>query len=179
MTGGTSHSSGRHFEDQEIEALRRRESELRNKLAEVFKNRPRHNAEDLLTQDITRLNADLQVVNDDLSSTNSRLKGIQDELKTLRKRAAELEKQISTTEKELEKLEREASKLREVIEGEEDGVFADFCSKIGVDDIREYEEKQLRGAQESNAEMLKYDTQVARLNNQFVFLLSSLFPTTT
>jgi structural maintenance of chromosome 1 len=93
---------------------------------------------------------------------------VQDELKTLRKKAGEYEKQSSTTGRELEKLEREAANLREVIEGEEDEIFADFCGKIGVDEIREYEEKQLRGAQEDNAQMLKFDTQVARLTNQCV-----------
>ncbi|GAA5851241.1 hypothetical protein JCM8547_004180 [Rhodosporidiobolus lusitaniae] len=169
ITGGTTRSGGRHFEDQEVEGLRRREAELRGKLAEVFKNRPRPNAEEQLNNDVTRLNADVQVVQDDLTSTNSRLKGVKDELKTLRKRAGELEKSIEKTEKELEKLEEEAGTLREVIEAEEDAIFEEFCRRIGVDDIREYEEKQLRGAQEDNAQMLKFDTQVARLNNQIRF----------
>ncbi|GAA6027216.1 hypothetical protein JCM8097_002493 [Rhodosporidiobolus ruineniae] len=169
ITGGNSHSGGRHFEDQEIEGLRRREAELRGKLAEVFKTRPRANAEEQLLTDLTRIQADLQVVNDDLTSTNSRLKGVQDELKTLRKKASELEKSVSKTEKELDKLDREAGELREVIEREEDAIFADFCERIGVDDIREYEEKQLRGAQEDNAAMLKFDTHIARLNNQIRF----------
>ncbi|BGP16097.1 hypothetical protein JCM10213_007524 [Rhodosporidiobolus nylandii] len=169
ITGGTSHSGGRHFEDQEVEALRRRESELRGKLAEVFKNRPRANAEELLLTDVTRLNADIQVVNDDLSSTNQRLQGVKDELKTLRKRAAELEKSIEKTSGELEKLDEQAAALREVIEQEEDAIFGEFCARIGVDDIREYEGKQLRGAQEDNAQMLKFETHVARLNNQIRF----------
>ncbi|GAA5978729.1 hypothetical protein JCM11641_006157 [Rhodosporidiobolus odoratus] len=169
ITGGTSHSGGRHFEDQEIEALRRRESELRGKLAEVFQNRPRANAEEALLTEITRLNADIQVVQDDLSSTDARLKGVQDELKTLRKRASELDKSIEKTSRELEQLEEQAAGLREVIEQEEDEIFAEFCERIGVDDIREYEEKQLRGAQEDNAQMLKFDTQVARLNNAIRF----------
>ena len=38
-----------------------------------------------------------------------------------------------------------------------------------MSDIREYEEKQLRSAQEDNAEMLKLDTHVARLNHQIRF----------
>ncbi|GAA5897594.1 hypothetical protein JCM6882_003527 [Rhodosporidiobolus microsporus] len=169
MTGGVGRQGGRHFEDQEVEALRRRATELNAKLAEVYKNRPRANAEDALKIDETRIEADLQVVHDDLSSTTTRLKGVRDELKTLRKKAGELEKSVAKTEKELDKLEEQASALRDVIEAEEDAIFGDFCRRIGVDDIREYEEKQLRGAQEDNAQMLKFDTQVARLNNQIRF----------
>ncbi|GAA6012005.1 hypothetical protein JCM10207_003457 [Rhodosporidiobolus poonsookiae] len=169
ITGGTSHGTARHFEDQEVEALRRREAELRAKLADVFKSRPRANAEEALVTDLTRLEAELQVVQDDLSSTEARLQGVRGELKTLRKRAAELEKTIETVDGELEKLEEEAAGLREVIEQEEDAIFGAFCQKIRVQDIREYEEKQLRGAQEDNVQMLKFDTQVARLNNQIRF----------
>ncbi|GAA5824181.1 hypothetical protein JCM11251_001555 [Rhodosporidiobolus azoricus] len=169
MTGGVGRQGGRHFEDQEIEALRRRATELQAKLAEVHKNRPRANAENALKMDDTRIEADLQVVKDDLGSTQARLKGVRDELKTLRKKVGELEKAIGKTEGELEKLEEQAAGLREVIEGEEDQIFEDFCGRIGVSDIREYEEKQLRGAQEDNAQMLKFDTQVARLNNQIRF----------
>ncbi|BGP07989.1 Structural maintenance of chromosomes protein 1 [Rhodotorula toruloides] len=169
ITGGTSQQGGRHFEDQEVESLRRREAELRGKLADVFKNRPKANAEEQLINDETRLKADLQVVRDDLSSTESRLKGVRDELKTLRKKAADSQKTISQIEDELEQLEAQAATCRDVIDREEDAIFADFCRRIRVANIREYEEKQLRGAQEDNAQMLVFNTQVARLNHQIAF----------
>ncbi|BGP24571.1 Structural maintenance of chromosomes protein 1 [Rhodotorula toruloides] len=57
--------------DQAVENLRRREAELRGKLADVFKNRPKASAEEQLINDETRLKADLRVVRDDLSSTES------------------------------------------------------------------------------------------------------------
>ncbi|BGP39995.1 Structural maintenance of chromosomes protein 1 [Rhodotorula kratochvilovae] len=169
ITGGTSHGGTRHFEDQEVEALQRRRSELQGKLAEVHKSKPYPHAEKQLIQNETRLKADLQGVDDDLSSTNSRLKGVKDELKALRKRAADLAKTVSQLERELDQLEEEAATHREVIEREEDAIFAAFCARIGVADIREYEEKQLRSAQEDNAQMLKFDTQLLRLNHQIRF----------
>jgi structural maintenance of chromosome 1 len=142
---------------------------LRGKLAEVFKSRPRANAEEQLLAEETQIKTELQIVKDDLSSTNSRLKGNQDELAALRKRAAGFEKTISALETELSKLRKQASVHREVIEREEDAIFADFCERIGVNDIREYEQKQLRSAQADNAQLLKLDTHVARLNNQIRF----------
>ncbi|GEM07296.1 hypothetical protein Rt10032_c03g1313 [Rhodotorula toruloides] len=47
--------------DQAVENLRRREAELRGKLADVFKNRPKASAEEQLINDETRLKADLRV----------------------------------------------------------------------------------------------------------------------
>ncbi|GAA5966085.1 hypothetical protein JCM21900_006440 [Sporobolomyces salmonicolor] len=169
ITGGVSHSGGRHFEDQEVEGLRRRENELKAKLAELYKTRPRPNAEEMLLTEVTRLEADLTVVQDDLTSTNTRLKGIKDELKTLRKKTKELDSTLSTLAEELSVIEAQAEAHREVIHSEEDTIFSDFCERIGVSDIREYEDKQLRGAQEDNAQMLKFNTQLARLNNQIRF----------
>jgi len=114
-------TGSRHFEDQEIEGLRRREAELRSKLGELFKNRPKPNEEEGHVANIARIEADLQVVKDDLvsplngslsfsfsmtefcffaqSSTDLRLKGIKDELKVLRTKVKELGKTLSTLEK--------------------------------------------------------------------------------
>ena len=50
----------------------------------------------------------------------------------------------------------------------EDEVFALFCRKIGVETIREYEEQQLKVAQEESQARLRFDTQIARLSNQYV-----------
>jgi len=86
----------------------------------------------------------------------------------LRAKVKETSKILSTLEKELSTIETQAEALREVIHAEEDAIFSDFCERIGVDDIREYEEKQLRGAQEDHAQMLKYETQLARLDTQYV-----------
>lgn len=68
ITGGVSRTGSRHFEDQEIEGLRRREAELRSKLGELFKNRPKPNEEEGHVANIARIEADLQVVKDDLVS---------------------------------------------------------------------------------------------------------------
>lgn len=51
---------------------------------------------------------------------------------------------------------------------EEDAIFEDFCSRIGVANIREYEQRQLRLAQEEGEARLRYDTQIARLMTQYV-----------
>ena len=51
----------------------------------------------------------------------------------------------------------------------EDEVFAQFCRKIGVENIREYEEQQLKVAQEESQARLRFDTQIARLTNQYVY----------
>lgn len=45
-------------------------------------------------------------------------------------------------------------------------MFGAFCQNIGVGNIREYEERQLRVAQEESQARLRFDTQIARLTHQ-------------
>lgn len=48
----------------------------------------------------------------------------------------------------------------------DDGVFAQFVRKIGVDTIRDYENVQLKMAREENEAMAKYTAQQARIQHQ-------------
>jgi structural maintenance of chromosome 1 len=50
----------------------------------------------------------------------------------------------------------------------EDSVFATFCGQIGVSNIREYEERQLKVAQEESEARIRFDNQIARLTYQCV-----------
>ena len=59
-------------------------------------------------------------------------------------------------------------KLASQVNATDDEVFADFCRRIRVADIREYEDVQLKAAQEENDALLKYRTQIARLEHQSV-----------
>ena len=62
----------------------------------------------------------------------------------------------------VEKLQRAQS----VVYSAEDEVFADFCASIGVEDIREYESRQLKVANEELAVRRRFELQIARLKHQ-------------
>ena len=64
------------------------------------------------------------------------------------------------------KLQDQTAALSSVIDEAEDEIFGSFCEKIGVENIREYEERQLKVAQEESQARLRFDTQIARLTNQ-------------
>lgn len=69
-------------------------------------------------------------------------------------------------EKVYSALQDRIASLQSTINKAEDGVFRAFCRSIGVKDIREYEERQLKVAQEESQARLMFDTQIARLSNQ-------------
>lgn len=55
----------------------------------------------------------------------------------------------------------------------EDDVFDMFCQRIAVENIRVYEERQMKVAQEESQARLRFDTQIARLTHQYVSLYLS------
>lgn len=56
--------------------------------------------------------------------------------------------------------------LSEAIYEAEDDIFTDFCQQIGVENIREFEERQLKVAELEDSARHKFSTQIARLNHQ-------------
>lgn len=57
-------------------------------------------------------------------------------------------------------------KLQVAIDEVEAEIFGGFCRKIRVDNIREYEDRQLKVAQEESEARLKFDAQISRLTHQ-------------
>ena len=68
------------------------------------------------------------------------------------------------------------NQLRDTVAKAEDAIFSDFCKRIGVRNIREYESKQLKEMQELGSQNLVFEKTIARLRNKYVLdLLSDTF----
>ncbi|KAF8869575.1 cohesin complex subunit psm1 [Gymnopilus junonius] len=161
ITGGRStHNSDKKWDEKDVQDT------LLAEQRELSKQKPRGKTDEALVNDITRLEANITVAKDDLAC-KLRLTGIKDELK-------HIDKELKTVSPELKKartthanLQARIEQFLTVINAAEDGLFAPFCQKIGVINIREYEERQLKLAQEESQARLRFDTQIARLTNQY------------
>src|SRR4051812_39839952 len=71
-------------------------------------------------------------------------------------------------------LEAQISTLSDEIHQIEDKIFASFCKSVGVDNIREYEENQLKQAQERAARRIQLSALQSKLANQYVFMNHSV-----
>lgn len=56
--------------------------------------------------------------------------------------------------------------LQVVVDKADDQIFRDFCRKIRVKNIREYEERQLKAIQEGSEARTRFNTQIQRLTHQ-------------
>lgn len=67
---------------------------------------------------------------------------------------------------EIQKLEK---RINEIV----DRIYKDFSESVGVQNIREYEENQLKAAQQMGEERLRLSNQLSKLKGQYVTLLHS------
>ncbi len=72
----------------------------------------------------------------------------------------QLQEVITKKQTEAENLENQINKIV-------DRAFEKFSASVGVASIREYEENQLRGAQEMAERRLRLNNQISKLKNQY------------
>nr|WJN25064.1 condensin complex subunit [Farysia itapuensis] len=170
ITGGQSSQTGsKRWEERELQGLTRQRDECLAELKELQKEKRSFVSDDEMIADITRLEADLRSVQDEIGAVTTRLTGLRDELKNTDKQTKEISPKLRTAKTDLEKLQRQMSRLETIVNREEDRIFGAFCRRIGVDSIREYEERQVRLMERQSDARLQFESQLARLNHQANF----------
>ncbi len=170
ITGGQSSTSGtKRWEEREVQGLRAQSDKCMAELKELQQEKRAFISDDEMVAKITRLEADLRSAQDELAALTTRLSGIRDELKNIDKQTKEIQPKLRSAKTELEKLQRKMSALETVVNREEDRIFAAFCRRIGVENIREYEERQVRLMERQSDAKLQFESQLARLNHQANF----------
>ena len=51
----------------------------------------------------------------------------------------------------------------------EDRIFSKFCSQIGVSNIRQYEERELKSQQDREKKKMEFENQTNRISNQLEY----------
>lgn len=120
-------------------------------------------------QVLSRLQAELGTAKDDLSATRLRLDGLRKELAAVDKDLQKMKPDREKRAKALRATEDKIQGLADTVEQADDGVFAAFCQRINVDNIREYEDVQLKVAREENEALEAFKVQAARNTHAIEF----------
>ncbi|KAI0962689.1 hypothetical protein AcV7_001479 [Taiwanofungus camphoratus] len=175
ITGGRStHGTGRKWEEKDVQGLQRVRDSLLGQLRDLNKSKPRSKADENLITEISRLESLYTVTKDDLSACKLRLDGIKNEIKHIDREMKQTEPQLRKAQNSYNSLKEKVDELASVVNAAEDEVFAAFCQTIGVSNIREYEERQLKLARAESEARLQFDTQIARLTHQYEFAQEQL-----
>ncbi|XP_045408755.1 structural maintenance of chromosomes protein 1B isoform X2 [Lemur catta] len=177
ISGGSSDLKykARCWDEKELKNLRDRRSQLIQELKDLMKT--------------LRKETDLKQIQTLVQGTNTRLKYSQSELDMIKKKhLAAFYREQSQLQSELLNIESQCTMLNEGIKERqqrieefqkkidkvEDDIFQHFCEEIGVENIREFENKHVKQQQEIDQKRLEFEKQKTRLNVQLEYSRNQL-----
>ncbi|KAK0550612.1 Structural maintenance of chromosomes protein 1 [Tilletia horrida] len=170
MTGGqTEHTAARRWEEREVAGLHRQRDEALAELKELSRRKRSLTSEDEFVAAIAKLESQLAQAKEELNQLKSRMTGISEEITANDASKQANEPKLATSRERLAETTSQIDALEVVVNAAEDSVFNAFCARIGVENIREYEETQLKALQERSDEQVEYESQLARLAHQIKF----------
>ncbi|CAG8540450.1 3651_t:CDS:10, partial [Acaulospora colombiana] len=152
-----------------LEGLKRQRDEIFSKLSNLGKSKRRGNFEEQKKSEISGLESRLELSQQDLFEVTKKLEAVNDELGVIANEVVKLQPTLDQAQTELTRINEQIVLLENKINLIEDDVFGDFCRKIRVANIRDYEQRQLKMAQEIAENRLRFTTQRSRLQNQLKF----------
>ncbi|KAJ9105029.1 hypothetical protein QFC19_003660 [Naganishia cerealis] len=175
ITGGQVPRQDREtFAEQDIQALQKTRDAMLNQLSEHAKRKPKASDIARLENELREAEANHRVLSDQLTAANQRLDSARRELNHANESIGRQRKDVNKAQDAVNNQNAKVEELASQVNAVDDGIFVDFCRRIRVANIREYENEQLKVAQEQNDALLKFRSQIARLEHQLKFETAQL-----
>ena len=170
MTGGQgTKPDSRRWDETEIENLRRLQEKLVSELAALPETRRGASEEESLQGDLSGLEQKLAYFQEEAKALDRNHNSKQKELANARQELKAAEPKYKQKLHEFENLETTLSEYQDAVNEIQDQVFAEFCKRLGYDNIRSYEAQQGSIQQEGAQKKLEFDTQKSRLESRINF----------
>ncbi|XP_075409620.1 structural maintenance of chromosomes protein 1B [Tenrec ecaudatus] len=177
ISGGSSDLKykARCWDEKELKNLRDKRTQLIEELKDLMKT--------------IRKEADLKQIQTLIQGTHTRLKYSQSELDIIKKKHlaafnkenSQLQSELLNTESQcamlsggIKERQQRVEELQGKIDKVEDDIFQQFCKEIGVENIREFENKHVKQQQEIDQKRLEFEKQKTRLNIQLEYSRNQL-----
>ncbi|KAI6240252.1 Structural maintenance of chromosomes protein [Aphelenchoides fujianensis] len=172
ISGGGSDLKARakRWDEQHLRKLKDEQRALLEQLHALQANSKRELDLEMKRRQIQSLESRVRYTQLEIKSHGEQLRQLEFKLEELRAELDNIQPRIEDKEEAMR--ERAAAITREEAKrsGVEDAVFADFCARIGVAHIREYEERELHFHQEMERQLAARDAEVSRLENELEYL---------
>ena len=159
-------AQAKRWDDKQVSTLKSRKEKLTDELRQAMKN--------------SRKESEIQTIQSQISGLKTRLKYSMTDRDNTKKKIAQLEKMMDKMREDLEEFEPKVSEIEQVMKDREvqiedtkekmnsveDKIFGSFCKSIGVSNIRQYEERELKTQQDREKKKLEFENQINRIANQ-------------
>ncbi|XP_057449272.1 structural maintenance of chromosomes protein 1-like [Lotus japonicus] len=172
MTGGTSggmEARSKQWDDKKIEGLKQKKVQYESELEELGLIRDMHLKESEASGKISGLEKKIQYAEIEKRSISDKLSNLNQEKETMKEMIESMTPDLHKLNGAVDKRNAELRKLEKKINEITDQIFEDFSKSVGVANIREYEENQLKDAQNVADERLNLNSQLSKLKYQLEY----------
>lgn len=172
ISGGASDlkMKARRWDEKMLNQLKAKKEKLSEELKEQMKQKRKESELNTIRSQIKGLETRLKYSITDRDNTQNRsIQQLEKDLENYKLKKESVDPEIEAIR---QTMSERGAKLREVkvkMDCVEDEVFEAFCEEIGVENIRQYEERELRVQEERAQKRMEFENQKMRLINQLEF----------
>lgn len=170
ITGGPSmQETVQLWDEQEMVGAQRERDRCMAELKELQQQKYGLGDEDELVAEVTRAQSAMQSVRHERAEAERRCDDVQREKEALQKQKATLAERVQALQAHSAQIKQVRTAVQRKIDAADDRLFAPFCERIGVANVREYESNQLQLTQALDVATQQHQRQLARLAHQRAF----------
>ena len=170
ITGGPSmQETVKKWDDQELQGVQRERDRCMSELKELQQQKYVLEEEDELVASLTRAQASLQSIRAEQADVMRQTQDAQSECAAIISQKKKTQDMIDKLNEDMSQLRSQMSDIEHTIHAADDDIFTEFCERIGVANVREYEANQLHISQALSVATQQYQRQLARIAHQRTF----------
>merc|ERR1719192_2460898 len=159
----------KRWDDKHVSTLKARKEKLSEEMRQAMKSSRKESEIQTIQSQVQGLETRLKYSLTDKDATIKKIEKLEKEMEKMRKEPEQFAPKIREIEASMRKREKEIEGTKEKMNTVEDRVFSDFCKKIGVKNIRRYEERELKSQQEKAKRKLEFENQINRITTQLEY----------
>lgn len=171
MSGGSLDLArkAKRWDEKQLSNLKQSKEKISDELREAMKKSRKESELNTVESQIKGLEVRLKYSITDKEKTLSQIKNLDNQLTDLKDKLDSFGPSITQIEHSMRERDQKIQDMKEKMNRVEDDIFADFCQQVGIANIRQYEERELRSQQERAKKRLEFENHISRIKNQLDF----------
>lgn len=159
----------KRWDEKHLSQLKAKKEKLTEELRESMKKSRKESELTTVDSQIRGLESRLKYAVTDRDATLKQIKALDAELAELERKIEQFGPQVEDIERTIRLRDAKIQEIKENMNNVEDVVFRGFCRDIGVANIRQYEERELRAQQERAKRRMEFEAQIDRIASNLEF----------
>lgn len=159
----------KRWDEKHMSQLKSQKEKLTEELRDSMKKSRKESELNTVDSQIRGLETRLKYSKTDMESTTKQIQAVEAELETLSEEMEHFGPRMAEIERTMHDRDQHIEEIKVNMNTVEDVVFAEFCEQIGVKNIRQYEERELRMQEQRKQKRLEFQKQINRISSNLEF----------